>query len=112
MPTKWLATQTFNHSDYLVSGGDFVLNGSGMYLINKVIPKTDLEWYKQQTALFKNVFDKQNTDKGWNYMAAMRPFGTHLWVNDQEVDIKDYLTRPYFRVGNRPAITSIPELED
>ena len=71
MPTKWLATQTFNHSDYLVSGGDFVLNGSGMYLINKVIPKTDLEWYKAQTKLFKDVFDKQNTDKGWNYSGVM-----------------------------------------
>ena len=29
-----------------------------------------------------------------------------------EVDIKGYIDRPYFRLGNRPAITSIPELED
>ena len=112
MPTKWLTTQTFNHSDYLTSGGDFVLNGSGMYLINKVIPKIDAEWYKSQTELFNEVFDLQNTVNGWNYMTAMRSFGTHLWVKDQEVDINDYIDRPYFRVGNRPPITSIAELED
>lgn len=107
-----LSTQTFNISDYVTSGGDFTLHGSGMHWINKIIPKEDFAWYNQQSDAFKKVFLKQGSDYAWNYQTALRPFGTHLWVNDHEIDITPYFERPYFRVGNRLAISSVGDLED
>ena len=89
-----------------------------MYFINKIVPSTDQLWFADQTEGFKKIFKLENlkpsdnSQQGWDFMTAYRPFGTHLWINDTEVDFTEYMKRPYFKIGNRPALSSIPELED
>lgn len=109
--TEALSTLAFNNADYILTGGDFCLNGSGMYFINPVVPERDLDWFAEQSDDFKKVFKKQGP-YGKNYLTVCRPFGKYLWVNDTEVDIQPYFGRPYFRLGNRISISSVAELED
>ena len=60
----------------------------------------------------ENLKQSDHSQQGWDFMTAYRPLGTHLWINDTEVDFTEYMKRPYFKIGNRPALSSIPELED
>ncbi|MCG7868800.1 MAG: hypothetical protein JAY74_20820 [Candidatus Thiodiazotropha taylori] len=107
-----LSTTTFNLADYVLSAGDFTTKGSGMLFINPIVPKPDFQWYNSQTDGFKKLFIKQGGEWAWNYMTAMRPFGKYLWINDVEVDLHEYMKRPYFLLGNRFAYNSVAELED
>lgn len=107
-----LSTTTFNLADYVLSAGDFTTKGSGMLFINPIIPKPDFQWYNSQTDGFKKLFIKQGGEWAWNYMTVMRPFGKYLWINDLEVDMHEYMKRPYFLLSNRFAYNSVAELED
>ena len=106
-----LSTQTMNIADYITSGGDFSIKGSGMHFINPVLPHEDFAFYNQQSSGFKKIFELCNK-YGWNYMGILRPFGKYVWINDTEVDISEYFGRTYFRLGNRIAQCSVPELQD
>ena len=48
-----LSTQTMNIADYITSGGDFSIKGSGMHFINPVLPHEEFAFYNQQSSGFK-----------------------------------------------------------
>ena len=54
--TKIVATATINKAQYILTGGNFTVQGADMYFINRMIPIEDKTWFNQQHASFKRVF--------------------------------------------------------
>ena len=112
VPTRYLATATFNCSDFLMGSGSghSAIKGADMYLINKFFPsdanddivKTDKA--KHFATIFKPTRKgaaKGGTYGGADWLTVYRPFGKGIWVDKETVPIDDVLDEKWSFIGNR-----------
>ena len=108
--TRNIATATINKAQYILTGGNFTVQGADMSFINRMIPKEDKKWYDTQHGSFKRIFAL--ADSPHSYYSVFRPFGNYIWVNNRHVAINPYKKRPYFRLGSRSKQVTPCELQD
>ena len=108
--TRNIATGTINKAQYILTGGNFTVQGADMKFINRIIPLEDKTWYDTQHGSFRKIFKLAQSEH--EYYSVFRPFGDYIWVNNRHISLKPYIRRPYFRLGNRAKQVTPAELQD
>ena len=105
LPTRYLTSETVNCSDLVMGCGYGIstIRGSGMYLLNKYIPKEMRLWYEQQSDEFKHVFALSDSAEAQNYLRIYRPFLPNISIDNVNVSCDDLLKQPFSFAGNRSA---------
>ena len=103
LPTRYLTSETVNCSDLVMGCGYGIstIRGSGMYLMNKYIPKEMRLWYEQQSDEFKHIFTLSDSAEAQNYLSIYRPFLPNISIDNVNVSCDDLLKQPFSFAGNR-----------
>ena len=103
LPTRYLTSETVNCSDLVMGCGYGIstIHGSGMYVLNKYIPKEMRQLYDKQTDEFKHVFNLCDSAEGQNYLSIYRPFLPNISIDNVNVSCEDLLKQPFSFAGNR-----------